>query len=198
MAKDESDILDLGRWCILRTASLDTLKVTEALKKIGFNVWTPEERKIGRMPRTRKAFDKVFPIMPSYVFAEAHQIDGLRSLSESPTRDCPHFSVFKYGDGFPLVSDGELEALRSEEKHRNGIFERQKAKKTKAPVFEQGLEVLLTQGGFEGLEGKVVESKGSFTLVEIPGFPQPIKIASLLLQQDVVSEQPTNDGVKAA
>ena len=91
--------------------AVDTLKVAEALAFEGFCVWTPKERKTGRRPRTHKPFDKTLPIMPTYVFADAGQIDELRALSERPSHGCPQFSIFKYSDGFPLVADVELGTL---------------------------------------------------------------------------------------
>lgn len=181
------DILDLGGWCILRTASRDTLSVCDDLKRAGFGAWTPRERRIGRKPRTRKQYNKIFAIMPTYVFAPASSMNSLLSLSIDPRRNCPPFTVFKYGDGFPLIADGELEALRVEEARRNAIFERQKNKGRKAPTFRVGLKVLLSEAGFKGLVGKVVESQGSFTLIDIPGFAYPIKIASLQLEKDMLA-----------
>ncbi len=193
-----ADTLDLGSWCILRMASRDTLPVAKALEQMGYMVWTPCEERVRRMPRTRKKFVERLAIMPSYVFAPAGRLEDLLSLSVVPTFNCPSFTVFKYGDGFPLISDSELDALRSEESHRRERFERQRAKKRKAPTFERGLVVPLMEPGFEGLSGKVVETQGGYTLIEIPGFPQPIKISSLLLEKGVLASEVIDSGAKAA
>lgn len=193
-----SDILDLGKWCILRMASLDTLPVKEALEKMGFEVWTPIERKAGRRPRTRKEYDKTLAITPSYVFAPADRLDDLLAMSVNPLSDCPRFTVFRHGDGFPLIADVELEALRHQERVRNEHYDKQQARKRKSPSFAPGLEVPLTAPGFEGLSGTVRESKGGQTWIDVPGFPMPIKIASLLLQSDVLANEAENCGARAA
>lgn len=194
----DEGILDLGSWCILRTGNLDTLPVHEALKKMGFAVWTPIERRIGRMPRTRKEYDRTYALMPTYVFAPSDRLDDLLALSVVPSINCPPFTIFRHGGGFPLIANLELDSLRSEEDRRRSIFERHKNKGRKAPVFEPGLEIKLSEAGFEGLFGTVVESKGSYTLVDIPGFKQPIQISSLLLQKDVIADELKETNAKAA
>lgn len=187
------DVLDLGSWCILRTASSDTLSTCDALVAMGFLAWTPRERRIGKLPRTQKTHIKKFPMMPTYVFAPAVRMDELLALSVVPATNCPPFTIFKYDGGFPLIADGELDALRAEEERRNEIFERQRDKGRKPPVFKSGLEVILSKAGFKGLRGKVVESEGSFTIIDIPGFVHPIKIASLQLERDVLAGECTID-----
>lgn len=180
--------LDLGSWCILRMASADTLSVMDALALKGFEVWTPVDRRIGRMPRTRKEYDKRFALMPSYVFAHVSGMDELLRLAMLPSKDVPRFSMFRHQGGFPLIAEADLSELRSEEKRRLGIFERWRISRMKAPIFSPGTEVLMAEGGFAGLLGKVVGSQGRYTLVDIPGFDQPLKISSLLLSEQSLRE----------
>ena len=99
------DILDLGSWCILRMSSADTLKVAAMLSASGFDVWTPTEWKIGRMPRTRARFDKAMAIMPSYCFARVEHLDELLRIAMLPGRQGPRFTVFHYRGGVPVVAD---------------------------------------------------------------------------------------------
>lgn len=192
------DTLDLGGWFILRMASLDTLAVFDDLHSAGYPVWTPIERRIGRMPRTRKEYDKRFALMPSYVFARIDALDDLLKFALLPERNCPRFTVFRAQGAIPLIADSELNGLRYQEDTRRARFEKAQASKQKAPKFDEGLEVHLTESGFEGLKGTVIESKGRFTLVDIPGFAQPIKISSLLLQKDVLAGEVNEIGAKAA
>lgn len=190
----ELETLDLGGWFILRMASSDTLPLVNALRKRGHDVWTPVERRIGRMPRTRKEYDKTLPIMPSYAFASVEAMDDILRLAVIPTSDLPRFTLFRHGLGFPLVADRELDVLRYHERQLQDRFDRYKAGKKKAPTFDIGLEVALSDAGFEGLKGKVVESRGRFTLVDIPGFAQPIRISSLLIAKDVLAGEAKESG----
>lgn len=179
------DTLDLGAWFILRMASSDTLKVAEFLNGQGLTIWTPTYRKAGRMPRTRVEFDKEFPLMPSYAFAH---VDALGELSRwRPRTGEPRFSLFRLHGGFPLVDDAQLTQLRNEEARLNAIYDRQKRKGVKGPAFGKGSSVKLPQGGFAGLTGTVEEQSGGYTVVRVEGFAQPIKIASILLEEEVMA-----------
>lgn len=176
--------LDLGGWCILRMTSAETLRVRDGLAKMGFDVWTPTERKTGRMPRTRTAYDKEFALMPSYVFANVSHLDDLLRISMLPHSDNPRFTMFRYQGGIPLIDDSQLAALRAEEDRRAGIFERLKRKVRRGPVLDSGEHVRMTEGGFAGLSGIVEDMQGQYALVSFPGYHTPIKISSLLLQRE--------------
>ncbi len=178
------DTLDLGGWFILRMASADTLAVVSALNRRGFTVWTPTVHKLGRMPRTRVEFDKKFPLMPTFAFVRYSDFEGVAKLAHTFTTDIPRFSIFRFGGGVPLVADNQLEALRREEARQNAIYERQKRRGMKGPSFGKGEAVKLPEGGFAGLSGTVEEQQGGFVLVNVEGFAQPIKIASILLESE--------------
>src|SRR5690606_2863879 len=109
------DLLDLGSWCILRTASGDTLKLVDSLTVAGLNVWTPVERKVVRIRRDRSRLPREVALMPSYVFGRVEHLSEMLRLSAIPTLDHPRFSVFRYREGIPLIADDQLEPLRAEE-----------------------------------------------------------------------------------
>jgi hypothetical protein len=166
-------------------ASTDTLRLAHSLNRRGFNVWTPTVRKAGRMPRTRVEFDKEFPLLPSYAFARVDDLEGLAKAALLQAAGEPRFSLFRYQGGFPLIDDMQLGALRLEEGRLNAIYERQKRKGVKGPALTKGERVNLPEGGFAGLVGTVEEQSGGFTLVNVEGFNQPIRIASILLATEV-------------
>lgn len=185
------DELDLGSWCILRMGSASTLSVLESLRRAGFDVWTPVEHKLGRMPRTRVSYEKQFALMPSYVFARVEHIEDLAKLAMMPNPDHPRFSMFQHQGGFPLIAESELDALRETESKRQGVFERLRRRGMKRPTFPLGQAVRVSEGGFAGLTGIVEGKSGEFTLVSYAGFHNPVKISSLLLLPDaVINEQP--------
>lgn len=180
-------VLDLGGWFILRCASADTLKLADQLRKRGFDVWTPIQRKRGKRPRTRTEFDKELAILPSYAFANMHHLPEIARLAMIPTADTVRFTLFRTKSGeLPMIDDCQLDALRAFEAKLQKQYEDAIRKGVRAPKFDAGHKVTLTGGGFEGLEATVIEQQGQFALVEIAGFREPIKIASLLL----IGEEP--------
>lgn len=179
------DTLDLGAWFIIRMASADTLPVVRALARRGIEAWTPLERKLGRMPRTRRQYDKEFALMPSYAFVAVHDLPAVQRIALLPQGDMAAFSIFHHKGGVPLIADDQLDALRAEEGRLQGIYERACRKGKKLPTFAPGHIVRMDSGGFAGLEGIVEGQEGQFTLVNFDGFHSPIKISSLLLVEDV-------------
>lgn len=180
-----NDVLDLGSWCILRMASADTLPLVASLNAVGITAWTPIERKTGRMPRTRKEYDKEFALMPSYAFGAVADLERLMHLSMLPNKEHPEFCIFRHYNAFPIISDTDLQGLRAEEARCDAVYDRHKRKTAKHPTFATGTAVSADSGGFEGLSGVAVDTQGQFTLVSFDGFHKPIKIASLLLVEGV-------------
>ena len=184
MAKRDDDTLDLGAWFILRMASSDTLGVHRGLTKAGYDTWTPIERRKGKMPRTRTAYDKEFALMPSYVFVNVHHVAEIQHLAMLPPRSIPRFTVFQYNGGIPLIADDQLDALRSEEARLQAVYERACRKGRKGPKFNPGQNIRIEEGPFMGMDGVVEDQQGSFTLVNFAGFHAPVKIASILLGKE--------------
>lgn len=183
------DTLDLGTWCILRMGSAATLPVHDALKARGFNVWTPVERTIRRTPISRTRFEKEHALMPSYVFAHVQHIEQLARLAMVPGPDHPRFTMFKHQGGFPLIADCELDALRQFERDRHAVFEKHRRRGLRGPVFQRDQRVKVPEGGFAGLTGVVQDQQGQYTLVSFAEFHKPIKIASILLEEEKVSTE---------
>ena len=183
MARDD-DTLDLGSWFILRMASSDTLSVLKGLLKAGYDAWTPIERRRGRMPRTRTAYDKEFALMPSYVFVNIHHLAEIQHMALVPPRNIPRFTLFQYQGGVPLIADNQLDALRYEEGRLQAVYDRALRKGKKGPRFNPGETIRIEEGPFAGMDGIVTDQTGQFTLVNFAGFASPIKISSLLLKRE--------------
>ena len=183
MARDD-DTLDLGSWFILRMASGDTLSVLKGLLKAGYDAWTPIERRRGRMPRTRTAYDKEFALMPSYVFVNIHHLAEIQHMALVPPRNIPRFTLFQYQGGVPLIADNQLDALRYEEGRLQAVYDRALRKGKKGPRFNPGETIRIEEGPFAGMDGIVTDQTGQFTLVNFAGFASPIKISSLLLKRE--------------
>lgn len=161
-------------WIILRTAGRHTLRLANTLSEDGYEAWTPVETRNIRIPRANVRRTVKLPIMPSYVFARAHDLIDLIQLAamkpkprRAPRKIDEHsqpahadFSVMHYHDRIPVIADGHLQSLRQIEAKRSP---RQKADR----VFANGLSVRVKMegGSFAGMTGKVERSDHGATLV---------------------------------
>lgn len=182
------DTLDLGGWFILRCASADTLKVAGHLKRRGFEVWTPVHKKLGKPRKDGEPNEKRYAVTPGYVFAGLHDLPKIDALASVPSSDVPRFTLFRTSDGSaPLIAGKQLDALREHESDLQRAYDEAVLKSKPIPVFEAGHVSPLRGGGFDGLTATVIEHRGKFVLVNVPGFNMPIEVSSLLLMDDGVS-----------
>lgn len=193
------ETLDLGSWFILRCASADTLKLMDHLTKRGFDIWTPVRKVLGKPRKDGEANEKSHAVTPGYIFASFQQYPELQRLADMPSTDTPRFTVFRVDgcgrqsgvDGLPLISDLHLEALHHHEAKLQRQYDMALAKSKEPPKFDKGFVAPIRGAGFEGLTATVVEQRGKFVLVDIPGFSMPIEISALLLLgDDVCAENP--------
>lgn len=174
----------------MNTDSRDTLRLANALSSAGLSVWTPVEKRFGRLPRSKARRDKDAPLMPRYVFGRVEHLAELVRLSVLPAPDYPRFSVFRYQGGIPLIADSELDALRAEESRSRDLFARLKRRGIKGPSLSPGSNVRLPDGPFAGISGIVQDQQGQFTMVDIDVFGKTttIKVASCLFAEDVAQK----------
>jgi transcription antitermination factor NusG len=178
-------------WCVLRTASRHTMRLAETLAGDGYEVWTPIETRMIRIPRKNVKREVKLPIMPSYVFAKAHQLVDLLLLADAADKARIHgvgahsdFDVMRAFGRIPLVPDPHLTALRRLE---TKLTPKPKAEKT----FIPGVIVKVGGGSFGGMTGRVERSDAGYTLVCLND-RYSVKIPTLLLKQDDVCDQ---DGI---
>lgn len=175
-------------WCILRMSGGNTIPVAKALERAGFGVWTPIEVQRRRVGCKREIRETPAPITPGIVFARHDQIDDLVMLSRSPSlsyrawnaelgrmeiHGCPYFSVFRHQGHYPRVADRALDPLRQAEQRA--------VPRRKAPHLVAGQEVRFPDAGFDGLVGKVQQSKGRYVMVLFPGLAIPVQIEAYRL-----------------
>lgn len=175
-------------WCILRTSSRFTIPLAETLALDGYEVWTPIETRMVRVPRKNVKREVRLPIMPSYVFARAHQLIDLLIMEDLPSKPRRQgigahadFSVMRAFGDIPTVPDPHLAALRRLEIKRTP---KKKAEKT----FVPGVTVKVGGGSFAGMAGKVERSDAGYTLVAFNN-RYSVKIPTLLLREDSISER---------
>lgn len=174
-------------WCILRCSNCKTLELARSLNDAGFEAWTPVETIERRSRKGIKPDELRRPLIASFVFARADHMAGLLALSHSPalnyrvwdsglrrmvTRGHPYFRV----SSLHLIPDAQLAGLRAVELKRRP--------KGKPQAFEVGAHVRVTDGGFEGLRGVVVECRGDYATVVLDDWSIPAKIATWILALD--------------
>lgn len=162
-------------WCILRTNSSRTLNLAISLTAAGIEAWTPVRIELRRVPRRKARQEKITPLIPRYVFARASHLPDLFETHHAH----PTFSLLHDENGPALVSDNELEPLRTEESRSRP--------KQRARTFGQGENVCITEGSFAGMRG-IVEKDGDhkFTMVSFSQ-GRPVKIGTYILRPDCVS-----------
>lgn len=154
-------------WIILRTRGRHTLRLVESLSEDGFEAWTPIETKIFHVPRLNSKRTVRLPIMPSYVFAGAHNLIDLIQLAAMKVKPRKHhapahadFSIMRLHDRIPVIADGHLQSLR--------LLEAKRTPKMKAlQRFASGVSVRvkIEGGSFAGMKGRVEQSDYGMTLV---------------------------------
>jgi transcription antitermination factor NusG len=169
----------MGQWCILRVGASRTIRLADALAP--FNAWTPRETFKRRIPRKTERETVTIPIMPTYVFAPAHYIMDLIELAQAWDKACPDFSLQRHPDriGYAVTPDSQLNPLR--------LAERAGTPLEQVRTFAHGERVKLTEGGFSGMSGIVETSDGKFTMLAFPGFAIPIKVETLRLLPEAVT-----------
>ncbi|CAN5575747.1 hypothetical protein BH10PSE14_BH10PSE14_06570 [soil metagenome] len=112
-----------SRWCILRTSGGKTLELATSLLAAGFEAWTP--RRTTKQPKRgiklrqgmkRPMVEVDAPILPTFVFVRANQVDELALAVANPARPHPAFSIFHFAGRVPLVSDRDVAGLQEEER----------------------------------------------------------------------------------
>jgi hypothetical protein len=176
-------------WVILRMAGPSTLRLTEALADDGFKVWTP--RVTLRLPKTRRrpASVRYAPFVPTFVFAEADEFDRLAYVKYQQQRGqvrYPAFSFLRGGARVPEITDASLASLRlvewqsaqraieqAQSEEKRSLAEQRKAdaraRRTHAPRFSKGIEVVPTDPIFMGMDGIVEGQDGEFVFVSFGG-----------------------------
>ena len=170
-------------WCVLRTASRHTLGLAESLAADGFEVWTPVETRLVRVPRKHERRELKLPIMPSYVFARSHRLMDLLELEDAGRSN---FSVMRAFGEIPTVPDVHLTALRHLEEK---LTPKPKPEKQFVQTFGVGDKLRMGSGIFCGLVGTVQRSDGAYTLLSFG--TRSVKINTLHLRRDGVCEPQT-------
>lgn len=176
-------------WCILRTSARYTIPLAETLKADGYEVWTPVETRMVRVPRKNVKREVRLPIMPSYVFARSDRLVDLLMLADEPVKPRragtgahSDFSVMHAFGGIPLVPDAHLTKLRERE---DELTPKPKTVKAKVPTFDIGELLRMGSGIFAGMVGRVERSDEANTLLTFG--TRAVKFPTLLLRR--------NDGI---
>lgn len=176
----------MSDWIVLRCAGRSTLGLAASLAEDGFEVWTPVETSVKRVPRMNVRREVRLPIMRSYVFARAVHLVDLLQLAAMPVKPRrgaglmkpahADFSVWHAFGGIPMVRDKDMAKLRAREVKLT-------PKKIAAYVLPQGAKARVNGGICSGLKGVVIRSKPTTTWIRF-GNSAPFELPTILLDEE--------------
>lgn len=148
------ELLDTPRWYALRTRARSEKRVDGLLREAGVESWaavaTVRRRWSDRVQRV------AMPLFPGYVFAHLRLNDATRALSR------PGVVGLVRSSGVPRpLRDEEMEAIR---RLVDGVTETGELPSNES-YLAVGDPVVVTRGPFEGMEGVLVEERGSTRFV---------------------------------
>lgn len=184
-------------WIILRTAGRSTLVLAKTLEQDGFDVWTPSRTQTIRIPRMNVRREVTIPLLPSFLFARSGHLFDLLQLEKMPMKTRRivgirepqyhrDFHVFRYLDSIPMIADKHLDPLRDKE--------REAIPKKSRPRFDRGTDVLVNNGAFQGLKGRVERCRSGYALVIFTDWKRPVQIPTFLLAEDTSFSEPRCSG----
>lgn len=187
------------RFCILRMSGPGTMRVTTSLAGAGFDVWTPVETQVRRLPRSKKTAEREMPVMPTYAFAPADRLRDLLAISAALDSQHPPFSIFRHRDHFPLIAARSLLPLREAEERQREAARRRQRESEPIPTFPAGDLVRVQDGAATGKCGVVIEQKGRKVLVAFPNTLMTWEIDALILVSEMIDRsEPKGTAARAA
>lgn len=161
------------RWCILRTSGAKTLPLAMRLVEAGFDAWTPRALSLIAATKRKPASERAAPIVPTFVFVRARQLDDLWRLHALPTSNLPGFHILQLGGRAPEIADASLTALRAEEARALRVYEAQVAARDAGEARAKRIEQLRTeQARRKALrtEVKTIGAGAAVTVTDAPAF----------------------------
>lgn len=145
------DDADAAAWHAFYTRARHEKRVAARLVERDLEVFLP------LVPRIREWHDRQkvvqFPMFPSYVFARVPSRDCARILSTPGVA-----SVVGFGAGPVPIPDDEIANVR---RFAEGLAGSSTAAPEPVPLVEEGEEVRVAAGPFEGVVGVVLERRGN-------------------------------------
>jgi transcription antitermination factor NusG len=125
-----------------------------------------------RVPRMNVRREIQLPMLPSFVFVRSCHLPDVIELASTRA----NFSVFRYLDQIPIISDSALAQLR--------LSEREAIPRDALPSFGKGAKVRVTNGAFQGLKAKVERCRDGIAVVIFTDWHRPVKISTSILRED--------------
>ena len=140
-----------ARWYVVHSKPREERRAAENLQRQAFECYLPERRT--QKTRQGRTVETQEPLFPRYLFI---RLDDCSS-NWLPIRSTRGVSrLLQFGDRFPWVSDGSIEAMRS--------FEQSAPIQ---PLFEQGEVLRVATGAFRGLDAIFLEPDGEARVIAL-------------------------------
>lgn len=156
-------------WLVLRCGSNKTLALIAALEAADIECWSPLLQRMRRHPRTHKQEKVSLPALPSFVFLPiALEQQAINLRQRSP---CPSFTVMRVAGKIVVLSDLELERMRSTIT---------KQAKVASPLPAVGARVMINAGSFSGVIGVVIRNTKHDSWLLLDGLNMHIRFPPFL------------------
>lgn len=166
------------------------MKLASSLGASGIDAWTPIGISAKRKGPARDRVEEPVAMLPTWVFARAEHIGELHRICGLFTSPHPAFSIFRYYDRVPLITDRDISSLRAAEDEV--ALARRKRERRVIPI---GSSIRLNEGAFAGLSGIVEQSDGKTAIVAF-GDRFRVEIATWLLPQDLLEASVSNSDTR--
>lgn len=134
-------------WFVLYTKGRHEKKVYESLQEGGFTAYLPLRKELKQWSDRKKWVEQ--PLFTSYVFVYIN--DDAEYLKALQIKGASWFVTFR---GRPAtIPEKQIDLIRY-------IIDSEKPFELDNSRFDKGQKVLITEGGFEGMEGEIVHFKG--------------------------------------
>lgn len=157
-----TELLDGGAWWALYTRHQHEKVVAEMLSAKDFEVFLPLYESIRRWKDRRKVLS--LPLFPGYVFVRG----GLDRRLQVVTTPGVHMILYR-GDQVAVVPNGEIEAIQRAVAGQYRVEPH--------PFLKCGMQVRVSRGAMEGVQGILVRKKNLCRLVlSVPMLSQSVAV----------------------
>jgi transcription antitermination factor NusG len=157
-----TELLDGGAWWALYTRHQHEKVVAEMLSAKDFEVFLPLYESVRRWKDRRKVLS--LPLFPGYVFVRG----GLDRRLQVVTTPGVHMILYR-GDQVAVVPNGEIEAIQRAVAGQYRVEPH--------PFLKCGMQVRVSRGAMEGVQGILVRKKNLCRLVlSVPMLSQSVAV----------------------
>ena len=168
------------RWAVAWVEAGDEVKVAEAMRHAGSDVYCPVLKWMSRPPRRRKPVERETAIMPTYIFVERSSISETEENIRR-RRNAGFVYWLMFADELVILPDEALDGFREIVSMRAGA----QARKSTAMPFDTGQWVRgVVDTLVSGMRGRIELALPGYATVVGGSFENPMTVPVELLELD--------------